>query len=372
MQCTSRLLSKIKGLIMAKSKKSIKNQKYENYWKLTLEYSDIYGVQFNTTLRMIVDYIDSNNLLFSNITSIQYQELQEQIMNIYPKADMGSTRKSINQFFKLGFINNETKGYHRLTRKFLSTINQEEKKRIFSKIMYENAAFERSYSKVSSSNEINFFIKTLEKNKILTKDDILTLVYTDVSSFPKGYLTKKEIELTRLKIDKNKFSERKYNQHAYIIKMFSHLTDVFTDRSNNFYIDQSYIDEKERKVRDPYLQRLYKLDLIDESKTLFGKSLCYFEKLSYPVLIASHIKPYSKSDKNEEFDINNGLLLSRNIDSLFDLGYITFDENGNTIYSSELDVDLVSYLSNYHLDMVVLNQKRIEYLEYHREKIFRQ
>ncbi len=24
-------------------KKSIKNQKYENYWKLTLEYSDIFG-----------------------------------------------------------------------------------------------------------------------------------------------------------------------------------------------------------------------------------------------------------------------------------------------------------------------------------------
>jgi len=357
---------------MAKSKKSIKNQKYEDYWKLTLEYSDIFGVQFNTTLRMIVDYIDSNNLAINKITSNQYQELQEQIMSIYPKADMGSTRKSINQFYKLGFINNETKGYHKLTKKFLDTINQEEKKRIFSKIMYENAAFERSYNKSSDSNEINFFIKTLEENKVLSKDDILTLVYTDVSSFPKGYLTKKEIELTKLQIDKNKFSERKYNQHAYITKMLTHLTDVYTDRSQNFYIDQSYIDEKERKVRDPYLQRLYKLDLIDESKALFGKALCYVEKLSYPVLIASHIKPYSHSDENEEFDVDNGLLLSRNIDSLFDLGYITFDEHGNTIYSTKLDSDLVSHLSSYSLDNVVLNQKRIGYLEYHRNNVFRQ
>jgi predicted restriction endonuclease len=42
------------------------------------------------------------------------------------------------------------------------------------------------------------------------------------------------------------------------------------------------------------------------------------EKLSYPSLVASHIKPFIKSDDFEAYDPNNGILLSRNMDILFD------------------------------------------------------
>ena len=39
-------------------KRVITNQQYENYWKLTLEYTDYTQKPFNDVLSIIVDYID--------------------------------------------------------------------------------------------------------------------------------------------------------------------------------------------------------------------------------------------------------------------------------------------------------------------------
>ena len=78
-------------------KKSIKNQKYENYWKLTLEYTDIFGERFNNVLQMMVDFIDENNLCVNDLTEKLYDDLQITVNNVYKKVDMGSTRKSLNQ-----------------------------------------------------------------------------------------------------------------------------------------------------------------------------------------------------------------------------------------------------------------------------------
>ena len=49
---------------------------------------------------------------------------------------MGSTRKSINQFIKLGFINPRFKGYHRLTKQFLNTTDEYQKRSLFAKGFY--------------------------------------------------------------------------------------------------------------------------------------------------------------------------------------------------------------------------------------------
>jgi len=37
-------------------------QNYENYWWITVEYTDIHGERFNGTLQIIVDYIDNNDV----------------------------------------------------------------------------------------------------------------------------------------------------------------------------------------------------------------------------------------------------------------------------------------------------------------------
>ena len=53
-------------------------------------------------------------------------------------------------------------------------------------------------------------------------------------------------------------------------------------------------------------------------------------------LTASHIKPWVKSDAFEKLDGNNGLLLSPNIDRLFDRGFITFQNTGHLVLSLNL------------------------------------
>lgn len=58
------------------------------------------------------------------------------------------------------------------------------------------------------------------------------------------------------------------------------------------------------------------------------------EKQAYLILIAIHIKPFIKCNENEAYDVNNGILLSRNIDTLFDLGYITFNNSGEIIFAT--------------------------------------
>lgn len=114
-----------------------KNQQYDEYWKLTVEYTDIFGAQFNNTLKVIVKFIDDNIEEINNIDIQKYNNgdkeeknkfqelygnLQTIIFAIYHKADLGSTRKSINQFVKLGFISPYLKGYHKLTKKIFKYI----------------------------------------------------------------------------------------------------------------------------------------------------------------------------------------------------------------------------------------------------------
>jgi len=59
---------------------------------------------------------------------------------------------------------------------------------------------------------------------------------------------------------------------------------------------------------------------------------------SEAVLVASHIISWCKCESNEErLDVNNGLLLTPNIDKLFDRGLITFAQDGRIRMSPNLD-----------------------------------
>src|SRR5262249_54303546 len=54
------------------------------------------------------------------------------------------------------------------------------------------------------------------------------------------------------------------------------------------------------------------------------------------ILRASHIKPWRLANNRERLDPANGLLLSANMDALFDAGLVTFDSRGKMIVSSSL------------------------------------
>lgn len=350
-------------------------QNYENYWKLTVEYTDIHGSNFLGTLRLIVDFIDKNNT--SIYSKIMYMDLQKIVYNKYPKRDMGSIRKSINQFVKLGFINFQLKSYHKDTIEFLNARSSRKRHILFSKIFYTNSSFSRSVTNDSQRKEINFLIKTLEEVGKLDKEDIAALMLVDIEHIPYEYLTNDMLKSYKERSADIGFANRKYNQLEYLANFLNKLNDVvFVDNELYFKEDAKNIFglqlQKSIKKRDNYLHRLYKIQLKEEVLNITGRTECMVEKLDYPVLIASHIKPFIKSNSNEEYDPNNGLLLSKNIDSLFDLGYVSFKNNGEIIiFKNTISNNLYKKLEKYKLEPKYLNKERFVYLDYHRKNILR-
>lgn len=87
-------------------------------------------------------------------------------------------------------------------------------------------------------------------------------------------------------------------------------------------------------------------------------------------LIASHIKPWSQSNNQQRLDLNNVLLLCPHHDAAFDKGYITFDQDGMILISSELNHETRALLNLISRRKVELPPKQREYISWHRENIF--
>lgn len=100
-----------------------------------------------------------------------------------------------------------------------------------------------------------------------------------------------------------------------------------------------------------------------------------FSKLG-PLFVASHIKGFKdpNTTNEEKYDINNGLLLSANADALFDKHLISVDENKKLIFSFLLDDNYklkAQLLLMNEIFKPILNEKRMEYLKYHRSEFER-
>jgi hypothetical protein len=89
------------------------------------------------------------------------------------------------------------------------------------------------------------------------------------------------------------------------------------------------------------------------------------------LLVASHIKPWFKSAGEEKLDLNNGLLLCCLHDKLFDLGLISFNENGNIVIVDRIDKELYKDLNININTKIDVGAKTREYLNWHRENIFK-
>jgi predicted restriction endonuclease len=87
-------------------------------------------------------------------------------------------------------------------------------------------------------------------------------------------------------------------------------------------------------------------------------------------LVASHIKPWSKSNDEEKLSGYNGLLLSPHIDHLFDRGYLSFEDSGELLVSRKLDPEV---LEQWHVDgstnVGAFNKEQRPFLEYHRDVV---
>ena len=199
---------------------------------------------------------------------------------------------------------------------------------------------EKAKHRVISANlavqgDANHLFYMVRKGEWKLKDEFLDLSIDEIIVIkpPKKYFTK-------LKVNKIKSEEQE-------LKTNKKITDT----------------EREAIIKTRVGQSEFRQDLIAKWG---GCSVCGFSQAS--ILIASHIKPWSKSDDDEKLDIYNGLLLIPTLDKLFDKGYISFSDDGKIMISSELkDYEKLGVSS----DMFVkLEDEHKLYMKYHREHEF--
>lgn len=138
-------------------------------------------------------------------------------------------------------------------------------------------------------------------------------------------------------------------------------------------------DEMSRKLQSVWKDKLAK-EMMNYS-VIEGNVFCPITGISANynafsmLFIASHIKRHSDCETMEEsFDINNGLLLAANADALFDKHMFTIGENKEIIFSFLLENNYElqnKLLLNQPIFNIILNEKRMEMLKYHREEFYK-
>ena len=92
------------------------------------------------------------------------------------------------------------------------------------------------------------------------------------------------------------------------------------------------------------------------------------------LLIASHIKPWVASNDKEKVDPYNGYMLSPLYDKLFDRGFITLTSTKHVILSqfiSPYTWRQIGLKDNSYIHTLVMDDKRMEYLKFHQQNVFK-
>lgn len=333
----------------------------EKYWSITCAYKDYNGRKFRKALKICIDFIDKH--YDEPNSSTRYNDLQKKICKL-TKISPISSRKAINQLVKLGFINSQLEGYNSLSKNYIKEKSIEKRNTLFSKIVHINSSFNRSVTNHANENPIKFLINTLNHIGTIKRNELIAIMQSDIKKFPKGFISQKEIKILLDKTKNNNFEKRKYNQIGYLEDLLTKLDGLsYKNKILKKEFDTSSIEKDD--PRDAYLHSIFKNDLELESVKLFGAKQCMLAKLDYPILVASHIKPFKDSENDEKYDSENGLLLSRNFDDLFDKKDITFDKNGKIIAGKRVSEKLKKFLIDFKLDKRILTKKRNVYMEYH-------
>ncbi len=127
------------------------------------------------------------------------------------------------------------------------------------------------------------------------------------------------------------------------------------------------VTQKDAIVKARVGQGLFRKKVLEKYKN------CIVSHIADPrLLIASHIKPWSVSDNEERLSAENGLLLNSIYDKMFDLGLISFKNDGKIIVSKTIlqsDKNILNVDENTSFDLhctpVLLRN-----LEYHRDVVF--
>lgn len=124
--------------------------------------------------------------------------------------------------------------------------------------------------------------------------------------------------------------------------------------------------EKNRLVKARVGQGAFREALLTQWKRRCCVTACAIDS----VLRASHIKPWRVSSNAERVDRYNGLLLTANIDILFDKGIISFNDNGTLVHEKDISPAILRSLGCDPAVQLKLTPFHAPYLAYHRNEIF--
>ncbi len=124
--------------------------------------------------------------------------------------------------------------------------------------------------------------------------------------------------------------------------------------------------ERETIVQSRIGQGKFRDDLIN-----YWKGCAVTDCKVLALLRAFHIKPWRDCNNRERLDRFNGLLLTPNLDSAFDNGIISFDDEGTILINRRLSNEARIKLGiNEKMSMRKVEKQHIKYLDYHRKKVF--
>lgn len=221
---------------------------------------------------------------------------------------------------------------------------------------------------------------TVPTNEVI--DDIK--YYNDPTQWtpPSEYFRLKKIE----KIDDDRLSLQSLNALGLIRgniqgtcksqthpKLFEYINDCFNSSisiSNEYENIISNLNNIDSKYKESVSKLRIGQGQFREGLILKHGCKCMICNISFKeLLIASHIKEFSKSNKSESIDLNNGLLLCANHDKLFDRHLISFDNKGKIIISDKVDKLKYNELNINENICINTNEKLDKYMSYHRKLI---
>ena len=169
------------------------------------------------------------------------------------------------------------------------------------------------------------------------------------------------------------FKDRNITGHT----MYSNALKKYAEFLTTFF-DETIEDDIEEIITNSSISSTQKSQLINAriGQGQFRQDLLHYWKQCavtgfqiHELLIASHIKPWSKSSNEERLDPYNGLLLIPNIDKVFDKGLISFSENGSILISQFLpEPNILGIDSKMKVN---LTNKHQVYMQYHRDHLYK-
>ncbi|NRY59877.1 hypothetical protein DZE40_000972 [Clostridium beijerinckii] len=144
------------------------------------------------------------------------------------------------------------------------------------------------------------------------------------------------------------------------------------DESN--YLRNQIKLKNQKEIKEKYKNSIHKrrigqAEYREDLIKYYGKcQICGIENKG--LLVASHIKDFSKSENNEAVDLYNGFLFCDGHDGLFDKGLISFTDEGNVMISSQLSKHDLDIIKPETIKLDVL-EKQKKYLKWHRENKFK-